>query len=76
MITMLKRSIRLELDAILNELKMNLANNYKDLAHDALKKLHATLDDYKNNGTIKEKDYMKYKKIADEYSDKMADYHH
>ncbi len=74
--TMLKRSIRLELDAILNELKMNLANNYKDLAHDALKKLHATLDEYKNSGAIKEKDYMKYKKIADEYSDKMADYHH
>lgn len=73
---MLKRSIRLELDGILNELKMNLANNYKDLAHDALKKLHSTLDEYYSSGMMKEKDYNKYKKIADEYSEKMADYHH
>lgn len=73
---MLKRSVRLELDAILNELKVNLANNYKDLAHDALKKLHTTLDAYYNDGMMKEKDYNKYKKIADDYSAKMADYHH
>ena len=73
---MLKRSVRLELDGILNELKMNLANNYKDLAHDALKKLHATLDEYYDGGMMKEKDYDKYKKIADDYSAKMADYHH
>lgn len=73
---MLKRSVRLELDGILNELKMNLANNYKDLAHDALKKLHSTLDEYYNSGVMKEKDYNKYKKIADDYSSRMADYHH
>ncbi len=73
---MLKRSVRLELDAILNELKMNLGNNYKDLAHDALKKLHTTLDEYNKSGMMKEKDYNKYKKIADEYSERMADYHH
>ena len=73
---MLKRTIRLELDGILNELKINLANNYKDLAHDALKKLHATLEEYYQSGQIKEKDYKKYKKVADDYSDRMADYHH
>lgn len=73
---MLKRAIRLELDGILNELKINLANNYKDLAHDALKKLHTTLEDYYKSGQMKEKDYMKYKKVADDYSARMADYHH
>ena len=73
---MLKRSVRLELDGILNELKMNLGNNYKDLAHDALKKLHTTLEGYYKSGMMKEKDYNKYKKIADDYSFKMADYHH
>ncbi len=73
---MLKRNIRIELDSILNELRINLANNYKDLAHDALKKLHQTLDAYLADGTIKEKDYQKYKKIADDYSVKLADYHH
>lgn len=73
---MLKRNVRVELDSILNDLRINLENNYKDLAHDALKKLHETLDDYLKNGTLKEKDYKKYKKIADDYSKRMADYHH
>ncbi|MGN0155139.1 MAG: hypothetical protein ACI4A3_11880 [Lachnospiraceae bacterium] len=73
---MLKRSIRMELDSIIRDLQVNLENNYKDLAHDALKKLHGTLEEYLNNGTIKEKDYKKYKKIADDYSAKMANYHH
>lgn len=73
---MLKRNIRIELDSLLNELKMNLSNNYKDLAHDALKKLHATLEQYHDSGQLKDKDYNKYKKIADDYSAKMADYHH
>lgn len=73
---MLKRSIRIELDGLLNDLRINLENNYKDLAHDALKRLHTVLDDYKANGAIKDKDYMKYKTIADDYSKKMADYHH
>ena len=55
---------------------MNLENNYKDLAHDALKKLHATLEQYYEGGMMKEKDYNKYKKIADDYSARMANYHH
>lgn len=73
---MLKRSIRIELDGLLNDLRINLENNYKDLAHDALKKLHETLDAYEADGAIKEKDYLKYKKIADDYSKRMANYHH
>lgn len=73
---MLKRNVRVELDGILNDLKMNLANNYKDLAHDALKRLHTTLEEYYKSGVIKEKDYNKYKRIADDYSAKMANYHH
>lgn len=73
---MLKRKIKLEIEAVLNELQMNLANNYKDLAHDALKQLHEVLENYHNSGDIKDKDYAKYKKIADEYSARMANYHH
>lgn len=73
---MLKRKTRIELDSLLNDLKINLENNYKDLAHDALKKLHVTLDSYLENGTLKEREYRKYKKIADDYSAKMANYHH
>lgn len=73
---MLKRSVRIELDGLLNDLKINLENNYKDLAHDALRKLHTVLDTYEKDGTLKQKDYLKYKRIADDYSKRMADYHH
>lgn len=73
---MIKRSVKAELDGLLNEMKINLENNYKDLAHDALKKLHSTLDDYLKSGTLKEKDYRKYKSIADEYSTRLSNYHH
>lgn len=73
---MLKRSVRIELDSLLNELKINLENNYKDLAHDALRKLHNTIEGYYNDGILKGKDYNKYKRVADEYSIQMKDYHH
>lgn len=73
---MIKKNIKMELEDILNELRVNLENNYKDLAHDALKKLHNTLENYFEQGLLKEKDYARYKKIADDYSAKMADYHH
>lgn len=73
---MLKRSVRIALDSSLNEMKINLENNYKDLAHDALKELHRKLEEYRKDGLIKDKDYNKYKKIADEYSLRLKDYHH
>lgn len=73
---MLKRKIKLDLDSKLNELKMNLSNNYKDLAHEALNKLQETLEQYKESGEIKEKDYQKYKQIADGYAMQMQNYHH
>lgn len=73
---MLKKQVRNELDSILNDLRVNLSNNYKDLAHDALKRLHVTLDAYLEDGTLKEKEYKKYKQIADDYTVRLADYHH
>lgn len=73
---MIKREIRMELETILNDLQVNLENNYKDLAQDALKRLHMALEEHLENGTLKKKEYDRYKKIADDYSVKMADYHH
>ena len=73
---MFKNVVKEEMDGLLKELKINLENNYKDLAHDALKKLHVSLEAHHQNGSLKEKDYQKYKKIADEYSVRLADYHH
>jgi len=73
---MLKRKVKLQIEAKKNELDMNLANNYKDLAHDALKELDAMVEELKNNGALKEKDYAKLREMTDDYKRRMANYHH
>ena len=55
---MVKRAIKKEIEAKQNELKMNLSNNYKDLAHTALKELIELLEKYHASGDLKEKDYQ------------------
>ena len=73
---MMKRNIKQQLNAKLTEMNMNLANNYKDLAHDALKELDRMVEDFKASGDLKEKDYQKMRRMVDDYNRKLADYHH
>ena len=72
----MKRSVKQQLNAKLNEMNMNLANNYKDLAHDALKELDQMVEDLKQSGDLKEKDYQKMRQMVDGYKIKLSDYHH
>ena len=72
----MKRSVKQQLNAKLNEMNMNLANNYKDLAHDALKELDQMVEDLKQSGDLKEKDYQKIRQMVDGYKVKLSDYHH
>lgn len=73
---MMKRNIKQQLKAKLTEMNMNLANNYKDLAHDALNELDRMVEDFKASGDLKEKDYQKMRRMVDDYKRKLADYHH
>ena len=73
---MMKRSVKQQLNAKLNEMNMNLANNYKDLAHDALKELDQMVEDLKQSGDLNEKDYQKMRQMVDGYKVKLSDYHH
>lgn len=73
---MVKRKIKLDLEQKIKELKLNLENNYKDLAQDALRELQATIEGYKESGDLKEKDYRKYKQIAEDYAMGMINYRH
>lgn len=73
---MMKRNIKQQLNAKLTEMNMNLANNYKDLAHDALKELDRMVEDFKASGDLKEKDYQNMRRMVDDYKRKLADYHH
>lgn len=72
----MKRSVKQQLNAKRNEMNMNLANNYKDLAHDALKELDQMVEDLKQSGDLKEKDYQKMRQMVDGYKVKLSDYHH
>lgn len=73
---MMKRNIKQQLNAKLTEMNMNLANNYKDLAHDALNELDRMVENFKASGDLKEKDYQKMRRMVDDYKRKLADYHH
>ena len=70
---MVKRKTRIYLSEKERELKNNLENNYKDLAHDALKELKKAVEECKE---LKEKEYLKYMQMVREYEQKMVGYHH
>lgn len=73
---MVKWRVKRDIEGRINELEMNLSNNYKDLAHDALKVLQMTIEAYHDSGELKDKDYQKYKLLADSYAMRMKNYHH
>lgn len=65
-----------DVKATLKELQANLENNYKDLAIGARKTAEKKLNDYKDEGKISGKDYLKLKAIVDDYTKRMEGYHH
>ena len=73
---MVKRKTRIYLSEKERELKNNLENNYKDLAHDALKELKKAVEGCWQNKELKEKEYLKYMQMVREYEQKMVGYHH
>ena len=73
---MITGKVKKQVNAAINELDMNLANNYKDLAHKALRKLDELVNKLYDDGDLKEKDYMKLSAKVDEYKRSMSGYHH
>lgn len=74
--TLFRSKAEKELDSILAELKADLENNYKDAAHDARKKLGNRCEALRAEGKLKEKAYLRYKQLFDEYTESMKNYHH
>ena len=50
---MLNRKTKKKLDSLINEMNVNLENNYKDLAHDALKELDRQVTEMAASGELK-----------------------
>lgn len=65
-----------ELDALIEEMKQYLQNNYKSLAHDARKKLGERTEQLRQEGKLTEKEYKKYCAVYKTYTERLANYHH
>ncbi|MBQ7706637.1 MAG: hypothetical protein IJT72_02515 [Lachnospiraceae bacterium] len=70
------KTARKEVEAIFNEIQINLENNYKDLAIGARKNAEKRLGELKDDGSLSEKDYTKLKNTLDDYTKRMEGYHH
>ena len=56
-----KNTTKKEIETSLNEIQINLENNYKDLAIKAFKDSTELIERYHNESLIDEKAYSKYK---------------
>ncbi len=70
------RQYKNEIEALFNEIQINLENNYKDLAIDARKKAEIRLNQLKDDNNLKNKDYQKLKEKLDDFTKRMEGYHH
>lgn len=73
---MLNRKTKKKLDSLINEMNVNLENNYKDLAHDALKELDRQVTEMAASGELKRKYYERYRNLVDDTKRRLANYHH
>ena len=67
-------SAKKELETALNEIQINLENNYKDLAIKAYTDARALMDKYSADGSLKERDLKKLSERMESYSKRMAGY--
>ncbi len=65
-----------ELDSIIQRLEMDLANNYKDNAQDALKELITAFDGMCSSSSMKPNVLSRYESIIEGYKEKMKGYSH
>ena len=71
-----KNKIKKQIELQINDSKLYLENNYKDLAIQARKDAIALVEQSYKNKQINEKTYLKYQKQLGEYTEQMKDYNH
>ena len=65
-----------ELDAIIERLRMNMANNYKDNAQSDLKELEEALEMAKGSGSLKPAVLEKYETVLGTLKERLKGYSH
>jgi hypothetical protein len=63
-----------ELEKIIEEIKVDLSNNYKDNAVLGIKKLRETLLEKENSGKLKEKDLAAYRSILSDFENDVKNF--
>ncbi len=65
-----------ELDKLITEIQMDMENNYKDLARQALEELKQKIEQLTEQGVLTKREIEKYTSIANQYDAKMVGYSH
>ena len=65
-----------ELDAIIRRIEVNMSNNYKDNAQEALRDLESMIEALKSEGKLKPKKLAKYESAMEDYKIRLKGYSH
>ncbi len=69
-----KKKIGKEIEDIILLIVQDVANNYKDNAKVNLKKLSETVENYRRQDKLQDKDYERYVNIIKEYETKLSNW--
>lgn len=72
----IKSPVEQQIEVLINNLKLYLENNYKDLAIQSRKDAIALVEESYKEGKLSEKSYTKYKAVLDDYTENMKGYNH
>lgn len=65
-----------ELEALLERMENNVANNYKDAAQEDLKQYEAKLRELAEEGTLKDRQKAYYESLLGSYQERMKEFRH
>lgn len=71
-----KRKKHSELEEKLNNIQVNLENNYKDEAHKAYREAKELFEEIVKNGELKDKQIELYTKKLSEFEERLKNYGH
>ncbi|MBR6475965.1 MAG: hypothetical protein IKS98_11010 [Lachnospiraceae bacterium] len=71
-----KNKYEKKLDEILEELQMNMSNNYKDNAQKNLEELESALTRFSEQGRLKDKSRENYENILKSFKERLKGYTH
>ena len=63
-----------ELEAVINQIRVDLSNNYKDNAVENIKKLEQLLAEKRFSGKLKDKDLASYEELLHTFQDDVKNF--